>query len=251
MKITFLGTSHGAPAKHRNCSAAMLEVGGGIYFIDGGAPLIEEFLKIKDETELKKVRGIFTTHSHSDHTFGILHLASLMDWFYALPLDIYMTEPDIIEAMKNLYSAAMPGHKEFDPERVRFRLVSPNFVYEDENIKLSFIPTAHMEDCGKRPCYAILIEAEGKKVLFSGDMSRGLKYRDLPEIVSKERLDLFICEMAHFSLEDVRPYLENCLAEKVYFNHVFPFSKYEEIEGAKGNFAFEMGYLNDGDVFEL
>lgn len=139
MKITFLGTSHGVPARGRNCTSMMIEEGDGIYFIDGGAPLIEEFLKIKEPSELAKVRGIFTTHAHSDHTFGILHMASLMDWFYKLPLDIYLTETGVIDAMKNLYSVSMSDSRGFNPELIRFHLETPDFVYEDENIKLSLI----------------------------------------------------------------------------------------------------------------
>ena len=41
MKITFLGTSHGVPAKDRFCSSIMLESGGSFYFIDAGAPVMD------------------------------------------------------------------------------------------------------------------------------------------------------------------------------------------------------------------
>lgn len=250
MKITFLGTSHGVPSRGRNCSAAMLEIGESIYFIDGGAPLIEEFLKIKTEADLKKIRAIFTTHAHSDHTLGILHMASLMDWFYKLPLDIYLTENKLIEAMNNLFSATISDFRGFNPDLIKFHLETDEFVYDDKNVKISFIPTAHLVDYG-RPTYAILLEAEGKRVLFSGDLSYRLLKNDMPKIVTEEHLDLFVCEMAHFGLEELRPTLDRCKAERVYVNHVCDESKFEQIRQVAKDYSFEFGTLNDGDVIEL
>lgn len=226
----------------------MIEVGEGIYFIDAGAPVIEEFLKIRTEEDLKKIRGIFTTHAHSDHIFGIPHIASLMDWFYKLPLNIYLTENGVAEAMSNLYRAAQLNP--FDSNLIRFHLETPDFVYEDENIRLTLIPTAHMADLG-RPSYAILIEAGGQRVLFSGDLSHHLKENDVPAIVTEEQLDLFVCEMAHFSLEELRPVLDRCRADRVYFNHIWPQDKFEMIKGVKKDFSFELGTVDDGDVIEL
>ena len=49
---------------------------------------------------------------------------------------------------------------------------------------------------------------EGKKILFSGDLSQNLKYDDFPEIAKTKELDLFICEMAHFDFEVLRPHFE-------------------------------------------
>ena len=250
MKITFLGTSHGVPQRGRNCSAAMLEIGESIYFIDGGAPLIEEFLKIKSEEDLKKIRGIFTTHAHSDHTVGIFHMASLMDWFYKLPLDIYLTEEAIKDAMCNLYMACKSDSCSFNPELIRFHLETDDFVYNDENVRISFIPTAHMQDFG-RPSFAILVEAEGKRVLFSGDFSQNLEKNDVPPIVTEEHLDLFVCEMAHFSFNTLYPTLKNCKAERVYINHIWRAPKFDEILAASREFNFELRALDDGDVVKL
>ena len=250
MKITFLGTSHGVPSRGRNCSAAMLETGGAIYFIDGGAPLIEEFLKIKSEEDLKKIRGIFTTHAHSDHTVGILHMATLMDWFYKLPLDIYLTEMGIADAMSNFYTACKSDSRAFNPELIHFHLETSDFVYEDENLKISFIPTAHMQSFG-RPSFAILVEAEGKRVLFSGDLSQNLEKNDVPKIVTEEHLDLFVCEMAHFPLSLLYPTLLNCKADRVYINHIWRAPKFDEILRVSRDFSFELRTLDDGDVIKL
>lgn len=250
MKITFLGTSHGVPTRGRNCSTAMVETGGSIYFIDGGAPMIEEFLKIRTEADLKRVRAVFTTHSHGDHTYGIMNMAGLMNWYYKLPFDVYLTTEEMIEAMHAMYKAASGGAADFNSELVNLRLEDPSCGYEDENIKLTFIPTAHMYNTNS-PTYSILLEAEGKRVLFSGDFSQHLWKNDVPAIVTEEHLDLFICEMAHFSLEELSPILKECKADRVYFNHIWRPCKFDEIRRAAKDYSFDIRTLDDGDEVQI
>ena len=38
MKLTFLGTSHGVPEKHRKCTSVLLTVQGKHYIFDAGVP---------------------------------------------------------------------------------------------------------------------------------------------------------------------------------------------------------------------
>ena len=80
MKITFIGTSHGVPAADRYCSCTMIESGNSVYFIDGGAPMIDELLRHGRHPD--EVRAVFNTHVHGDHTAGIYHFADLVDWYY-------------------------------------------------------------------------------------------------------------------------------------------------------------------------
>ena len=57
MKITFLGTSHGAPCAERHCSCTMVEVNGALYFIDAGAPLTDVVLRAEKHPD--QMRAIF------------------------------------------------------------------------------------------------------------------------------------------------------------------------------------------------
>ena len=69
MKITFLGTSHGVPARDRFCSCVMLESNGAIYLIDAGAPAVE--LMLQNGKKIADFRALFTSHTHMDHTVGL------------------------------------------------------------------------------------------------------------------------------------------------------------------------------------
>ena len=78
MKITFLGTSHGVPAGNRFCTCMMLEVGNKVYFIDAGAPLLENMMK--RNIPVTDFKAFFNTHAHADHIGYLFPSMSLCDW---------------------------------------------------------------------------------------------------------------------------------------------------------------------------
>lgn len=246
MRITFLGTSHGVPAADRYCSCTMIEVNGAHYFIDAGAPLID--ILLRRGVDLSSVRAIFTTHFHGDHVDGLLPLADLFSWYYkSTSTDIYMTEQVGIDTFKTMLTALIGS---FDDERVRFRMMTPETIYEDENIRVTPFPTQHLAHMN-RPAYSYLVEAEGKKVFFSGDLSFRMQAQDFPAYVLENDVDLMICEMAHFGVEHIEGYLERCRAEQVLFNHVYPLDKLAQIEALDGRYGYPIHTVNDGDEVEL
>ena len=241
MKITFIGTSHGVPTKERFCTCMMLESGNSVYLIDAGAPAAEFLLR--NGKSINDLRAVFTTHVHSDHTVGIVFLADLMNWYYKdSSAEFFMTEQEHIDATKQwIYTS---GDGRVDESRLKFRLPTVGEVYRDENITVEYIPTAHMKNS-----YAVLVTEGDKKVLFGGDFSHGLKKKDVPTVIN-EKIDGFVCELAHFTLEELAPYLEDCNAKKVFFIHAKP-QRYSDIEGIKGKYPFEVIAPNDMDTFEI
>ena len=247
MKITFLGTSHGVPAADRWCSMSMIEAGDGVYCIDAGGPLID--LLLRRNVDLNRVRALFATHMHGDHVNGVLPFADLINWYFrTAQTDIYLTEARGIELFRALIEFMESGPLEAD--RVRLKLMTPDLVYQDENVRVTPLPTRHMAALG-RPSYAYLVEAEGKKALFTGDLSGGLKERDFPAYALEHEVDALICEMAHFDVPDILPDLERCRAKQVLFSHVFPLDKLERIAALDGRFGYPIRPVADGDVLEL
>ncbi|MRJ02248.1 MAG: MBL fold metallo-hydrolase [Epsilonproteobacteria bacterium] len=78
MRITFLGTSAGRPTKRRNCSAIGLEREGerGWYLFDCAEGTQRQILF--SHLTSSRLRGIFITHIHGDHTFGLAGLLTSM-----------------------------------------------------------------------------------------------------------------------------------------------------------------------------
>ena len=246
MKITFLGTSHGVPAADRYCSSYMIESGKDVYLIDAGAPVAD--LVLRQGREITDVRAIFTTHVHGDHTAGLFHIVDLVNWYYKThTMDVYITEQACIDAIKNLILTCAPKYR-LHEDRLRFHEIDPNCDYKDENITVSFIPTKHMPD--PHVANAILVTEGNKRILFGGDFSHKLAKEDVPKII-EEPIDAFVCEMAHFGADEIRPYLERCKAKDVYFTHVFPLDKYDAIKEMAKDLPCRIHTPNDGDSIEL
>ena len=251
MKITFLGTSHGAPCAERYCSSTMVEVNGALYLIDAGAPITDAVLRQGKHPD--QIRAIFTTHAHGDHVFGIIPLADMLCWWYKKAnMEIYLTEQSMIDAMTSVVEASLGT---MSRERVRFRLMEEDFVYEDENIRLWLIPNCHLKnrsDCPDRPSYSIVLEAEGKRLIFTGDMSMGLRQDDFPKIAIEEPSDFILCELAHFTDEAVEPYIAKCQTKQVWFNHVsFHQDRFDAIREMDKKYPFTVRAANDGNTVEL
>lgn len=249
MKITFLGTSHGVPTAERNCSCTMLEINDSIYIIDAGAPVVEELLKRKKEID--KVKAVFTTHCHGDHTAGLFNMASLVDWYYEMAtVEFYLTDHEIRKLAEQYIYVSQ--YKQPTYERVKFIVVDEGVVYEDENIRVHYILTKHpIHKDSNSPSYGILIEAEGKKVLFSGDLSGSLQAKDFPRIALEESLDVIILEFAHFNYEDVEPYLHNCMTKQLWLNHIYPLSKIDIVDEVRVEYPYPIIIVEDGNEFVI
>lgn len=253
MKITFLGSGHGVPQPGRVCTSMMVEVGERVYLIDGGAPvseiLISRWNSVMDKSAFSPIKAIFTTHKHSDHTFGLITLLCLANWYHTESSWVtHLTDERLKNAMVEVIEASF-SKSTYDHERMPIKVVGGGYVYEDEAVRATYVPVHHTEDS----C-AILLEAEGKRVLFCGDLSNHLKREDFPQIAMEEETDLLVCEMAHFSPEEIRPYMERCKTKKWCFNHVSVRQAGEDfvaIKEMKDQFSYPVFAANDGDEIVL
>ena len=239
MKITFVGTSHGVPERHRACTCIMLESGGSIYFIDAGASIVD--FMVSNGKDINDLRAVFTTHVHSDHTVGLVHLVNLMNWYYKrASADIFVTEQEHIDAtVRWTYTA---GDGTVDENRIRFKVPTQGIVYKDENVTVEYIPNAHIKNS-----YSILVTEGEKRVLFGGDLSHGLKRCDVPSVI-KEDIDGFVCELAHFTVAELSPYLEEGRMKRLFFIHAKP-QRYADIDAIRGKYPFDIITPSDGDEY--
>ncbi|MBE6589764.1 MAG: MBL fold metallo-hydrolase [Ruminococcaceae bacterium] len=217
MKITFLGTADVRPRSDANCSSTMLEIGESIYLVDAGAPVNELLLQRGKNPEC--IKGIFITHGHSDHFEGLVPLLTRGFYVYGkASMDIVFPNEAQAQALRQCCSAFHHG-KPFPSDRLRFVIPAENeaaVMYDDGVLKATYIPVSPYEGT---PHFAILIEAEGKAVLFTGDLSEGLKDNDFPKVAFERHLELIVCEYAHVLAEHLDPCIEKCLAEQICFNH--------------------------------
>jgi ribonuclease Z len=72
-KLVFLGTASGQPSHTRNQSSLAISVGNQWYIFDVGEATLHQILK-QHTLKLGRIRKIFITHLHGDHTFGLVGL---------------------------------------------------------------------------------------------------------------------------------------------------------------------------------
>jgi len=189
MRIVFLGSSHGIPEANRRCACILVEVGQKRYLFDMGTHAIEQLRSRGCDVE--SIKGIFITHMHGDHTNGLLSFFDLCSWtFKSADPEVFLPEP--VEEASGIIRAWLRCNG-VDMRSFRFHGVREGCFFDDGTLKVTAFPTKHI-----RNAFAFLIEAEGKRVLYTGDLSTNGPQEDFPVQVLDNRVDLLICELAHF-----------------------------------------------------
>lgn len=206
MRIKFIGASHGVPEPNRKCSCTMIEISGRYYFIDMGTPPIDYL--VTAGIPVDAVKGVFITHMHGDHTNGLVSFVDLISWYFKTA-DPTICLPNIqgAKAIASWINVTQSSARELHYEEVK-----PGVIYDDSFIKVTAIPTLHADRA-----YAFFLEAEGKSILFTGDLRH--PNQDFPAIAKERETDLIICESAHFDAIDYLPHLKACKTKLVYVNH--------------------------------
>lgn len=239
MRLTFVGTSHGVPEPYRRCSSMMFEAGGKYYFVDMGTQSIEDVIRMGISPE--DVRLIICTHPHGDHTNGVISFVDLCCWYFrkANPT-VLLPNEKLVDVMKMWLEA---NGTQVRPE-IPMSRYDAGVAYEDENIKVTAIDTKHCPDS-----HAFIIEADGKRVLVTGDLSGTAE--DFPEEAYEGQLDLIVCECAHFSPLKIIPMFDKTNAERVIISHISPAWKADlaKVESTEHKYTYREA--NDGMVVEI
>ena len=202
MKITFLGTSHGITEKNRFCSSALISTGGKHYLVDAGAPVLT--LLMNHDVPLETVGGVFITHSHHDHFMGLCTLTQQINEFPPfknVSFPVYVPDAEDYHRMFAFIfgDPAFRGRLDYrvygsltDPHGVRAHRTSA-VIFDDGNLRVTAIPVDHFQNA-----HAFLLEAEGKRVVFTGDLLTDMP--DYPALITETETDLVVTEGAHTRL---------------------------------------------------
>ena len=223
MKITFLGTSHGITEKNQFCSSALISTGGKHYLVDAGAPVLT-LLKNQD-IPLADMAGVFITHSHHDHFMGLCTLTQQINefpQFADVAFPVYVPDEEDYHRMFAFIfgDPAFHGRLAYtvyggltDPIGDRARRVSA-VIFDDGNLKVTAIPVDHYKNA-----HAFLLEAEGRRVVFTGDLLTDMP--DYPRVITETDVDLVVTEGAHTALNkpEVMALLRSSRTKKLVISH--------------------------------
>ena len=222
MKIHFLGTCSGTePMTNMNHCSLVFEINGVYYWFDAGENC-SHTASTKMGIDLSRVRSIFISHPHIDHIGGLANLLYSLNKLVwrNIPhtdnggvINIFLPDKDILS---HVIAIAFSGRKTF-PITMKDYTVSDGVIYEDENIKVTAQHTTHLREDGSNGwhAYSFLIEAEGKRVLFSGDVGNPCEL----DCQIGDGVDILIMETGHHKVSDVLDYTETKNIKKLIFNH--------------------------------
>ncbi len=211
MKLTFLGTSHGAPEKNRHCTSVLIEHRGNHYLIDLGAPVVYLFKQM--ELSVDTLRGVFITHMHADHTAEFTALVKSFSVYHpTAEADVFMPEEQAVEPLKGWIRAL---HIDY-PDRLHTHITHPGVIYEADGLRVTAIRTEHISP--DVPSYAFVFEADGKRVLFTGDLA--YDYHDYPVQAKNEAFDVVVSELVHLSIDKAQSILEGTNTRLMIFSHI-------------------------------
>ena len=222
LKLTFLGTCAGTePIPGRHHSSLVLEAGGLCYWFDAGENC--SHAAITYGIDITKTRAVFISHMHIDHTGGLANLLFTVHKLasrYKKPhangnsYDVFLPDTDLFQSIKQV---AFYGGRPKGCVNISEHTVSDGIVFEDENVRITALHNAHLGETGESGwhSYSYLIEAEGRHIVFSGDVRTPDELNGL----IGDGCDCLIIETGHHTVKDICQYAVKMRAKRLLFTH--------------------------------
>lgn len=177
--VVVLGSGTPAADPDRAGPGVAVVVGGHSYLVDSGAGVVRRAAEARslgvEALEPKRLRRVFLTHLHSDHTVGLPDLW-LSPWVLGRrnPLEVYGPEGtfEMVQHLRKAYRRDVhvrrSGPNPANPHghRIVATDIYPGLVYEDRNVRVFAFPVRH----GRwKHAYGYRFETDDRVVVVSGD----------------------------------------------------------------------------------
>lgn len=253
MKITFLGTGCGLPTADRYCASILIDISGRLYLVDAGAPVVDIFARTGRRVE--DIKGVFLSHFHLDHAAGVIQLADLaMNYYRESRFDVYTPCAHEVQAIKTLISASGAS---CESDRIGLKnYLTPHkdtLDFDDGYLKLTAIKTLHCENNPASPIksYAFYAEAEGKRILFTNDVSMHFSSDDFPKIAYEGHFDLIVSECGHITADELMEKMRGVDTAALAVTHINTEVNMPRLKEIQSTYERKMYLPCDSDTVEV
>jgi len=220
--VICLGVGDGWPCTDRNHSAFVYRLGDTTVLIDAGEPVCRAY-KLSG-LGFDELDAVVLSHLHADHFGGLLMLLQGM-WVEGRKkdLDVYLPGDAVRPVDALLKQAALS--KPLLPYNLRLKPLRAGKPVRIGKIRITPIAGTHLDELEKRRgikprhrlvAYLFLIEYGQIRIAHSSDLGSP---DDLLPLLD-EPLDLLVCELAHFTPQQICAALEGRPIKRVLFVHL-------------------------------
>ena len=217
--VTFLGTGPGNVVAGRFQSSILLEVGGKRVLLDAGEPCSAQLLDLG--FRLPDLDAIWITHAHADHIGG-LPLLIQASWLHKRNQPLPLGVPQHLAGPLRAWLDTILLSSEVTRFSVEIFSWQSGKARVMDTVEVRPFPTTHLDGLRKLTgnnqveSFLFEIRAGESRFVYSGDLGAP---SDLNEVL-KEPLDLLICELSHFTPEELASELRGARIGVLCLTHV-------------------------------
>jgi ribonuclease BN (tRNA processing enzyme) len=217
--VTFLGTGPGNVVAGRFQSSILLEIGGKWILLDAGEPCSTQLLDLG--FRLPDLDAIWITHAHADHVGG-LPLLIQASWLRGRSQSLSLGVPQHLAGPLRAWLDTIFLATEVTRYPLEIFAWQSGQALVMDNLEVRPFPTTHLDGFRKLTgndqieSFLFEITAAEKRLVYSGDLGGP---SDLNKIL-KEPIDLLICELSHFTPEELMLALRGARIDTLCLTHV-------------------------------